>query len=114
MKIDGATEVIYAELGFPATLARGLSCLSRLVESLSHAWENALEGGRNNGPIPRDYLNLRWTKAAIGVGGRFVKGMTPNLSISSELLRGHKPSQSGFRRSLTDRLLAGSVNSFAR
>jgi citrate synthase len=29
MNIDGATAVIYAELGFPAPLARGLFCLSR-------------------------------------------------------------------------------------
>jgi hypothetical protein len=29
--IDGATAVIYAELGFPPPLARGLFCLSRSV-----------------------------------------------------------------------------------
>ncbi|CAN7309244.1 citryl-CoA lyase [Pseudorhodoferax sp. LjRoot39] len=58
MNIDGATAVIYAELGFPAPLARGLFCLSRSVGILSHAWEQTGQGGRNKGPIPRNYL---WT-----------------------------------------------------
>ena len=58
MNIDGATAVIYAELGFPAPLARGLFCLSRSVGILAHAWEQAQQGGRNKGPIPRQYL---WT-----------------------------------------------------
>ena len=56
MNIDGATAVIYAELGFPAPLARGLFCLSRSVGILAHAWEQTGQGGRNKGPIPRDYL----------------------------------------------------------
>ncbi|HBO80704.1 MAG TPA: citryl-CoA lyase, partial [Cupriavidus sp.] len=47
MNIDGATAVIYAELGFPAPLARGLFCLSRSVGILSHAWEQTQQGGRN-------------------------------------------------------------------
>lgn len=58
MNIDGATAVIYAELGFPAPLARGLFCLSRSVGILAHAWEQTQQGGRNKGPVPRDYL---WT-----------------------------------------------------
>ncbi len=58
MNIDGATAVIYAELGFPAPLARGLFCLSRSVGILSHAWEQTGQGGRNKGPMPREYL---WT-----------------------------------------------------
>lgn len=58
MNIDGATAVIYAELGFAAPLARGLFCLSRSVGILSHAWEQTGQGGRNKGPIPRNYL---WT-----------------------------------------------------
>ena len=58
MNIDGATAVIYAELDFPAPLARGLFCLSRSVGILSHAWEQTGQGGRNKGPIPREYL---WT-----------------------------------------------------
>src|SRR5437868_7919523 len=58
MNIDGATAVIYAELGFPAPLARGLFCLSRSVGILAHAWEQTQQGGRNKGPIPREYI---WT-----------------------------------------------------
>ena len=56
MNIDGATAVIYAELGFPAPLARGLFCLSRSVGILAHAWEESQSGLRNKGPIPRDRL----------------------------------------------------------
>ncbi|MEB2399288.1 MAG: citryl-CoA lyase [Alcaligenaceae bacterium] len=56
MNIDGATAVIYAELGFPPALARGLFCLSRSVGILAHAWEQSEQGGRNKGPIPRQYL----------------------------------------------------------
>ncbi len=56
MNIDGATAVIYAELGFPAPLARGLFCLSRSVGILAHAWEQMQQGGRNKGPIPRDMI----------------------------------------------------------
>jgi len=55
MNIDGATAVIYAELGFPPPLARGLFCLSRSVGILAHAWEQTQQGGRNKGPIPRRY-----------------------------------------------------------
>ena len=56
MNIDGATAVIYAELGFPAPLARGLFCLSRAVGILAHAWEQTQQGGRNKGPIPREFI----------------------------------------------------------
>lgn len=56
MNIDGATAVIYAELGFPPPLARGLFCLSRSVGILAHAWEQMGQGGRNKGPVPREYL----------------------------------------------------------
>lgn len=56
MNIDGSTAVIYAELGFPAPLARGLFCLSRSVGILAHAWEQTQQGGRNKGPIPRQYI----------------------------------------------------------
>lgn len=58
MNIDGATAVIYAELGFSPQLARGLFCLSRSVGTLAHAWEQMQQGGRNKGPMPKDYL---WT-----------------------------------------------------
>lgn len=55
MNIDGATAVIYAELGFPAPLARGLFCLSRSVGILAHAWEQGQEGARIKGPLPRQW-----------------------------------------------------------
>ena len=58
MNIDGATAAIFAELGFPAPLARGLFCLSRSVGILAHAWEQMQQGGRNKGPTPPGY---RWT-----------------------------------------------------
>ncbi len=58
MNIDGATAVIYAELGFAAPLARGLFCLSRSVGIIAHAWEQMNQGGRNKGPTPPAY---RWT-----------------------------------------------------
>ena len=57
MNIDGATAVIYAELGFPAPLARGLFCLSRSVGAIAHGWEQMRQGGRNKGPTPPGY---RW------------------------------------------------------
>lgn len=58
MNIDGATAVIFAELGFAAPLARGIFCLSRSVGILAHAWEQMQQGGRNKGPTPPQY---RWT-----------------------------------------------------
>ncbi|MFJ9174092.1 citryl-CoA lyase [Streptomyces sp. NPDC102360] len=59
MNIDGATAVIYAELGFAAPLARGLFVLSRSVGVLAHAWEETGQGRRNKGPIPRSVLPAR-------------------------------------------------------
>ncbi|MDN3922107.1 citryl-CoA lyase [Roseateles violae] len=56
MNIDGATAVIYAELGFAAPLARGLFCLSRSVGILAHAWEQMELGVRIKGPLPRRYI----------------------------------------------------------
>ena len=56
MNIDGATAVIYAELGFPAPLARGLFVLSRSVGILAHAWEESTQGRRNKGPVPPSIL----------------------------------------------------------
>ncbi|TQV80465.1 citryl-CoA lyase [Denitrobaculum tricleocarpae] len=58
MNIDGATAVIFAELGFAAPLARGLFCLSRSIGIVAHAWEQMEQGGRNKGPTPPGY---RWT-----------------------------------------------------
>lgn len=52
MNIDGVTAVIYAELGFPAELGRGLFILSRSVGILAHAWEQYQQGGRIKGPMP--------------------------------------------------------------
>jgi citrate synthase len=54
MNIDGATAVIFAELGFAPPLARGLFILSRSVGILAHAWEQMQQGGRNKGPMPRE------------------------------------------------------------
>ena len=58
MNIDGATAVIFAELGFEPPLARGLFCLSRSVGILAHAWEQSQKGERIKGPTPPKY---RWT-----------------------------------------------------
>jgi len=58
MNIDGATGVIFAELGFPPPLCRGLFVLSRSVGALAHAFEEMQAGVRNKGPIPR---HLIWT-----------------------------------------------------
>jgi citrate synthase len=52
MNVDGATAVIYAELGFAAPLARGLFVLSRTVGVLAHAWEETQQGRRIKGPVP--------------------------------------------------------------
>lgn len=56
VNIDGATAVIYGELGFPAPLTRGLFVLSRSVGILAHAWEQAQASERNKGPLPREWL----------------------------------------------------------
>jgi citrate synthase len=58
MNIDGATGVVFAELGFPPPLCRGLFVLSRSVGALAHAFEEMQSGERNKGPIPR---HLIWT-----------------------------------------------------
>jgi citrate synthase len=58
MNIDGATAVVFAELGFEPALCRGLFVLSRSVGILAHAWEESRTGRRNKGPIPR---HLLWT-----------------------------------------------------
>ncbi len=55
MNIDGATAVIYAELGFAPPLARGLFCLSRSVGILAHAWEQAQRDERIKGPMPKRF-----------------------------------------------------------
>jgi citrate synthase len=60
MNIDGATAVIYCELGFPAPLGRGLFILSRSVGILAHAWEQTQQGGRIKGPMPPS-VSYRYT-----------------------------------------------------
>jgi citrate synthase len=52
MNIDGATALLYAELGFAPALARGLFILSRSVGILAHAWEQSQQGGRIKGQMP--------------------------------------------------------------
>lgn len=61
MNIDGATAVIYAELGFDAPLARGLFVLSRSIGILAHAWEESGQGRRNKGPMPPSILPTQLT-----------------------------------------------------
>ena len=58
MNIDGATGVVFAELGFAPPLCRGLFVLSRSVGALAHAFEELASGTRNKGPIPRQLI---WT-----------------------------------------------------
>lgn len=56
MNIDGATAVIYSELGFEPQLGRGLFVLSRSVGILAHAWEETQSGQRIKGPMPPPLL----------------------------------------------------------
>jgi citrate synthase len=56
MNVDGATGVVYAELGFPPPLCRGLFVLSRSVGALAHAFEEMQSGVRSKGPIPRHLI----------------------------------------------------------
>lgn len=56
MNIDGATAIVYGELGFDPELSRGLFCLSRSVGILAHAWEERTSGSRIKGPLPRPLL----------------------------------------------------------
>lgn len=56
MNIDGATAVIYSELGFSPMLGRGLFVLSRSIGALAHANEEAQSQMRNKGPENRAVL----------------------------------------------------------
>lgn len=56
MNIDGATAIIYSELGFAPELGRGLFVLSRSVGILAHAWEERSAGMRIKGPLPPPML----------------------------------------------------------
>ena len=66
MNIDGATAVIYGELGFPPPLARGLFVLSRSIGILAHAWEESQSGRRIKGPMPPSILPTYVPPAADG------------------------------------------------
>ncbi|MGH7762030.1 MAG: citryl-CoA lyase [Candidatus Dormibacteraceae bacterium] len=52
MNIDGATAVIYCELGFPALAGKGLFCLSRGMGIVAHALEEMQSGSLIKGPCP--------------------------------------------------------------
>lgn len=56
MNIDGATAIVYSELGFAPELGRGLFVLSRAVGILAHAWEEKEQGRRIKGPMPPPLL----------------------------------------------------------
>lgn len=56
MNVDGATATIYAELGLPAELARGLFILSRSVGLLAHAREQQQQPTRIKGPLPKPVI----------------------------------------------------------
>ena len=79
MNIDGATGVVFAELGFAPTLCRGLFVLSRSVGALAHAWEESQSGQRNKGPIPRQLLwNYQGPKARRLKTGSKITNAKPN------------------------------------
>jgi citrate synthase len=63
MNIDGATAVVYSELGFAPPLGRGLFILSRSVGILAHAVEQSQQGGRIKGPMPTS-IRYEYTGAA--------------------------------------------------
>ncbi len=63
MNIDGATAVIFSELGFAPALGRGIFILSRSVGILSHAWEQKQQGGRIKGPMSPE-IPYRYTGPA--------------------------------------------------
>jgi len=54
--IDGATAIIFSELGFAPQLGRGLFVLSRSVGILAHAWEQSTQKERIKGPVPPEFL----------------------------------------------------------
>jgi len=54
MNIDGATAVIFAELGFAPEMGRGLFILSRSVGILAHGYDALQSGRRNKGPMPKE------------------------------------------------------------
>ena len=61
MNVDGATAVIHCELGFPASAAKGLFCLSRGVGLVAHAVEERQAGSLIKGPCPPGPGLVRYT-----------------------------------------------------
>ena len=53
MNVDGVTAVVYCELGLTPELGRGVFILARSVGILAHAAEQAAQGGRIKGPMPK-------------------------------------------------------------
>jgi citrate synthase len=53
MNVDGATAIIYCELGLTPELGRGVFILARSVGILAHASEQMTQGGRIKGPVPK-------------------------------------------------------------
>ncbi|MDF2994159.1 MAG: citryl-CoA lyase [Microbacterium sp.] len=53
MNVDGATAVIYCELGLAPEVGRGVFILARSVGILAHAIEQMSQGGRIKGPMPK-------------------------------------------------------------
>ncbi|WP_154793878.1 citryl-CoA lyase [Occultella kanbiaonis] len=58
MNIDGATAVVYCELGLRPELGRGVFVLARSIGILAHAAEQLAQGGRIKGPTPK---SVRYT-----------------------------------------------------
>ncbi|NKZ10805.1 citryl-CoA lyase [Mycolicibacterium septicum DSM 44393] len=77
MNVDGATAVVYAELGFAPELGRGLFIMSRAVGILAHAWEELGNGTRIKGPIPPPLL-----PTYVGPPERTIPGTTPRADPS--------------------------------
>ncbi len=88
MNIDGATAVIFAELGFAPTLCRGLFILSRSVGALAHAWEESQSGARNKGPIPRDLLQPTTARRRANCRRTMAHDQTPARAGDPRLRRG--------------------------
>ncbi len=94
LNIDGAVAVVFAELGFPPPLARGLFCLARSVGILAHAFEQLQAGERNKGPTPpgcfwvyegpppRDYVS-----GTTGAGGGNERPSGPGTERDEEARR---------------------------
>jgi citrate synthase len=56
MNVDGATAVIFCELGLDPIFGRGFFVLARAGGALVHAWEEQGQGGRLKGPMAKEIL----------------------------------------------------------